>query len=137
MEFPICAPLTKIPFLWGGNSPKTGLDCFTLSSYARTSQGRSPLPSHNWVYQTYSEEAFPAALMVKLCQDALNQVVRSPLPFDVVVLRGESISLGTCLMQDSKLKILHFSPKGFSVMTDLEAIKRSRLILGVFEADVI
>lgn len=124
---------TDIPFKWGGSSPLEGFDCFTLASYARMAQGRSPLPDHGWVYEQFPEDAFPPDLMVELCQDALIQVVRSPIHLDIVALRGESISLGTCFGAGVDRRILHFSPLGRSVLTPIKTIIRSRLILGVFE----
>jgi hypothetical protein len=119
-----------IPFLWGGNNPEAGLDCFGLADYARAIYLLSPLPNHDWVYREFTYDTFPPELMVELCRDSLREVRRSPELFDIVCLRGESISLGTCLNN----QVLHFSPQGLSSFTPLSVLQRKRLIVGVFDA---
>lgn len=124
--------MLNIPYRWGGVNPEEGLDCFTLASYIRMKHGRSPLPNHNWVYQTFEDETFPPRLMLELLEDAFGPgVTRSPQSFDLVALAGQTVCLGT-VFGDS---VVHFNDRKVTAITPLGVLRRSRSILGIWDPD--
>lgn len=116
-----------IPFLWGGQDPRTGLDCWGLARHIHltlTGKALQPFPE---VYSDYpTAESAPSRLMseklLSYLGPPLNRDVESG---DVVCIKTlTSDGLGTVISSGAHRYVVFTTPSGSRVQT-LQALRKA------------
>ena len=96
---------TNIPFRWGGRSPRTGMDCFTLASYIREQRrGQGFDFSKPEVVEAYAKHTGPddaRSLLLRLAKKLQVQRVSALEDGVITLIRGadQALCLGTVVGQ--------------------------------------
>ena len=122
--------LLGIPFVWGGENPNTGLDCYTYAQYIRREGNQIELPS-TFNYHRYSEDTLPLDYIRGKLDYYAGGIDRTPQTFDLVLLSaiGSPPCLGTVIGD----RVYYFSSKGFSTCSSIAALRRWNAIEGFWE----
>lgn len=137
--------LEGIPYRWQGKDSVQGLDCFGLANYTRKYFGLPPLPDFSHIYRQYKEHTFPPRTISNLCKAHAKPVTDRELePFDLLILRGQTLCLGTIIpdihqeISPSPMAVTFVESEGFSrvlPLPQLRSIRSNKVILGAYQYD--
>jgi hypothetical protein len=126
----------RIPYLYGGKNPKTGLDCFYLACLVRYRYAGNTLMDFNTVYDQYTAKTEPDNLVVVNIQKVCGgPKTTAPEHLDLIVIhpKGTTASLATVVEEDSKLYVVMHTRDGSRVQT-LGAVRRMSGVKGVWDS---